>query len=159
MTASAATVIPSPLESALSDVDTTLAALLVVADEQYAAVAANDRDRIDKVSRQQEHLSIRLARAEARRMDALVGTPLSDASAMLPEPTAARIEAQRLAIAANVLELKRRHALTSDLLEESILIASQTLTFLQSLVTAPPPVYTARGLGSPTQSLLVDSRA
>ena len=57
----------SPLEEALVNVHTALAELLVAADEQHAAVVAHDRDRLEGVTRQQERLSARLARAESRR--------------------------------------------------------------------------------------------
>ena len=58
----------SPLEVVLLDVHATLADLLVAADEQHAAVVDHDRDRLENVTRQQEQLSVRLARAEAKRL-------------------------------------------------------------------------------------------
>ena len=149
----------SPLESALLDVHATLADLLVAADEQYAAVVARDHARLESVTRQQERLSARLARAEARRLDVLAGTPLIDAVSALPAPAGARADAIRSSIADSVRELKQRQARTAGLLEQSIDLAAQTLTFLQRLLTGQPAVYGARGLAPGRQSLLVDGRA
>src|ERR687886_723289 len=123
MTAPAVPDQQSPLESALLDVHATLADLLVAADEQYAAVVARDHARLESVTRQQERLSARLARADSVR------------------------------------ELKQRQARTAGLLEQSIDLAAQTLTFLQRLLTGQPAVYGARGLAPGRQSLLVDGRA
>src|SRR5438477_263420 len=69
-------------------VHATLAELLVAADEQNAAVVAHDRDRLESVTRQQERLSARLARAESRRIELLAGEPLAAKLVALP-PTAA----------------------------------------------------------------------
>src|ERR1700739_4165368 len=99
MPAPAATVIQSPLEAALSDVHATLAELLQAADEQHAAVVARDRNRIESVTRQQERLSARLARAEARRIELLGGNSLSDVIARLEEPRATRVKVLRDEIA------------------------------------------------------------
>src|SRR5437016_7603532 len=54
-------------------------ALPISADEQHAAVVERDRDRLESVTRQQEHLSARLARAEAKRLEVLNGVPLLEA--------------------------------------------------------------------------------
>jgi flagellar biosynthesis/type III secretory pathway chaperone len=144
----------SSLEAALLDVHATLADLLVAADEQHAAVVEHDRDRLENVTRQQEHLSSRLARAEAKRLDALSGVPLAEAVAALPAG-----QALSGAISAKVRLLKERQAQTADLLEQNIDLANQTLSFLQRLVTPPSASYGARGVAAPRQSVLVDSRA
>ena len=149
----------SPLESALLDVHATLADLLVAADEQYAAVVARDHQRLESVTRQQERLSARLARAEARRLELLAGTHLIDAVSALPASAAARANAVRHSIADSVQELKQRQARTAGLLEQTIDVAAQTLTFLQRLLTGQPGVYGARGFAPSRRSVLVDGRA
>src|SRR3977135_2451877 len=80
-----------PLEAALLDVHATLADLLAAADEQYAAVAARDAKRLESVTWQQERLSVRLERAERRRIELLGGAPLQVAVASLPAPDAVRV--------------------------------------------------------------------
>jgi flagellar biosynthesis/type III secretory pathway chaperone len=159
MTAPAVRNQDSPLESALLDVHATLADLLVAADEQYAAVVARDHERLESVTRQQERLSARLARAEARRLELLAGTHLIDAVSALPASAAARADAVRHSIADSVQELKQRQARTAGLLEQSIDVAAQTLTFLQRLLTGQPGVYGARGFAPSRRSVLVDGRA
>jgi flagellar biosynthesis/type III secretory pathway chaperone len=159
MTAPAVRNQDSPLESALLDVHATLADLLVAADEQYAAVVARDHERLESVTRQQERLSARLARAEARRLELLAGTHLIDAVSALPASAAARADAVRHSIADSVHELKQRQARTAGLLEQSIDVAAQTLTFLQRLLTGQPGVYGARGFAPSRRSVLVDGRA
>jgi flagellar biosynthesis/type III secretory pathway chaperone len=144
----------SPLEAALLDVHATLADLLVVADEQHAAVVDHDRDRLESVTRQQEHLSARLARAEAKRLAVLEGVPLLEAVTALPAG-----EALSVSISTKVRLLKERQAQTASLLEQSIDLASQTLNFLQRLVTPPSAAYGARGIAAPRHSVLVDGRA
>jgi flagellar biosynthesis/type III secretory pathway chaperone len=149
----------SPLEAALHDVFATLSLLLVAADEQYAAVAADDRERIDSVTRQQERLSARLARAEAQRIHLTgSGTP-TDWTANLPLDVATRLDELNSSIASAVRELKARQARTAGLLTDKIELASNTLTFLRRLVTQPAPTYTGRGMSTAGQSVLVDSRA
>jgi flagellar biosynthesis/type III secretory pathway chaperone len=159
MTAPAVRNQDSPLESALLDVHATLADLLVAADQQYAAVVARDHERLESVTRQQERLSARLARAEARRLELLAGTHLIDAVSALPASAAARANAVRHSIADSVQELKQRQARTAGLLEQSIDVAAQTLTFLQRLLTGQPGVYGARGFAPSRRSVLVDGRA
>ena len=159
MTAPAVRNQDSPLESALLDVRATLADLLVAADEQYAAVVARDHERLESVTRQQERLSARLARAEARRLELLAGTHLIDAVSALPASAAARANAVRHSIADSVQELKQRQARTAGLLEQSIDVGAQTLTFLQRLLTGQPGVYGARGFAPSRRSVLVDGRA
>jgi flagellar biosynthesis/type III secretory pathway chaperone len=159
MTAPAVRNQDSPLESALLDVHATLADLLVAADEQYAAVVARDHERLESVTRQQERLSARLARAEARRLELLAGTHLIDAVSALPASAATRAHAVRHSIADSVQELKQRQARTAGLLEQSIDVAAQTLTFLQRLLTGQPGVYGARGFAPSRRSVLVDGRA
>ena len=149
----------SPLESALLDVHATLADLLVAADQQYAAVVARDHERLESVTRQQERLSARLARAEARRLELLAGTHLIEAVSALPASAAARADAVRHSIADSVQELKQRQARTAGLLEQTIDVAAQTLTFLQRLLTGQPGVYGARGFAPSRRSVLVDGRA
>jgi flagellar biosynthesis/type III secretory pathway chaperone len=159
MNASALRDQPTPLEKALLDVHATLADLIVAAEEQYAAVVAHDRAGLESVTRQQERLSARLARVEARRLEVLAGRPLGEAVRSLPAPEAAHAEAVRRAIAESVRELKQRQTRTANLLEQSIDLTSQTLTFLQRLLTGQPAVYGARGVAPARHSLLVDSRA
>jgi flagellar biosynthesis/type III secretory pathway chaperone len=159
MTTPAARDHQSPLEVVLADVHATLADLLVAAEEQYAAVAARDRDRLESVTQQQERLAARLARAETRRTELLAGRPLSEAVSVLPAAEAVRVERLRSSIAAAVQELKQRQAQTAGLLRQSIALISQTLHFLQRLAGAEQPTYDGRGLSVPTRSLLVDGRA
>jgi flagellar FlgN protein len=158
MNAPASATTQSPLEAALHDVHTTLGQLLVAADEQYAAVATDDRSRLDSVTRQQERLSARLARAEARRQE-LLGSTSTDWTAHLPEDVATRVADLKGAIGSAVLELKAKQAQTADLLKQKIDLANETINFLRRLVTQPAPTYTGRGLTSARQSVLVDSRA
>ena len=159
MTTPAARDNQSPLETALVDVHTTLADLLAVADEQYAAVVARDPERLESVTRQQERLSARLARAEARRLQMLNGASLAEAVAALPREHADRVETVRDAISATIIDLKQRQAQTTDLLNRSITLGKQTLDFLQRLVANPSPSYSAHGVSGQRQSVLVDSRA
>src|SRR5438105_5155595 len=144
----------SPLEAVLADVQATLSELLVAADEQYAAAVAHDRERIERVTRQQERLAARLARAEASRQMLLDGQPLAAA-------TSSSLRARELhaSIAAAVNDLRTRQERTTRLLEQCIELTAGTLHFLQRLVGVPNPVYGARGLGTPPHSVLVDSRA
>ena len=149
----------SPLETALLDVHATLAELLIAADEQYAAVVARDHERLESVTRQQERLSARLARAEAQRLNLLAGTSLIDAVSALPPSAAACAHAVRHSIADSVLQLKQRQARTASLLEQSVELAAETVRYLHRLLTAQPAVYGARGLAPTRQSVLVDGRA
>jgi len=149
----------SPLEAALHEVHATLSELLVAADEQYAAVAAHDRDWIERVTRHQERLAARLARAERQRIAALGGQTLAEAIAASPAQESERLESLRKGINAAVIELKTRQSTTAGLLEKSIELSRRTLEFLQRLVTSPAPVYGARGHISSQRSALVDSRA
>jgi flagellar biosynthesis/type III secretory pathway chaperone len=144
----------SPLEAALREVHATLADLLIAADEQHAAVVERDRDRLESVTRQQEHLSAQLARAEAKRLDVLGGVPLAEAVKTLPEG-----HTLSASITTQVTHLKERQAQTAGLLQQSIDLATHTLNFLQRLVTPPSASYGARGIAAPRQSVLVDSRA
>jgi hypothetical protein len=149
----------SPLESALLDVHATLAALLVASDEQYAAVVARDTAWLEGVTRQQERLSSRLEHAESRRLEALGGVPLLSAIALLPTNEATRTRSLSDSIALAVTQLKQRQDHTASLLEQSIVVVSHTLNFLQRLVTVQSPAYSARGVPASRQSLIVDSRA
>jgi uncharacterized membrane protein YqiK len=149
----------SPLEAALLGVHATLVELLVAADEQHAAVVARDRDRLEGVTRQQERLSTRLARAEAKRLEILSGVPLSEALSSLAPAQAARARALSDSIGRAVTELKLRHGRTASLLEQSISLMDQTVQFLQRLLGVQSPAYGARGLTTPTLTLRVDSRA
>jgi len=149
----------SPLEAALLDVHATLAALLVASDEQYAALVARDHARLESVTRQQERLSSRLERAEAKRLQVLAGAPLASAIASLPADQSARARSLSNSIAADVTELKGRQTHSSNLLEQSIELVGNTLNFLQRLVTVQSPAYGVRGLAQSRQSLLVDGRA
>jgi flagellar biosynthesis/type III secretory pathway chaperone len=149
----------SPLETALHDVHTTLADLLIAADEQYAAVVARDHERLERVTRQQERLSARLARAEARRLEILAGASLSTRVHGLPQREAIRLEAVQRSIGSSVVELKARHSRAARLLEQSIEITGQTLSFLHRLVAPAAPAYGAPGAAMPRMSLLLDSRA
>ncbi len=147
----------SPLENALREVRATLDELLLAAEEQYAAVAARDRDRIESVTRQQERLSARLARAERERLALQGETSLTEVIASLPAGDAARVSALQESIASAVKDLKSRQDATSRLLARSIELTRQTLDFIQRLVTAPNPVYGGRQMAS--RSLLVELRA
>src|SRR5689334_19749695 len=154
MAASAIAANQSPLESALREVQAALDDLLVAADEQYQAVAAQDRDRLESVTRQQERLSARLARAERQRLALQGPAQLTEVIANLPTSEAARVDALRQSIKAAVNELKSRQDRTAGLLARSIELTRQTLEFIQRLVTPASPVYGRR----PTQvrqSLLV----
>src|ERR1700704_3546827 len=104
----------SRLEAALLDVHATLADLLVAADEQHAAVVERDRERLESVTRQQERLSARLVRAEAKRLEVLGGVPLAEAVTALPEG-----QALSASISVKVRQLKQRQAQTASLLEHS----------------------------------------
>jgi len=159
MTAPAIAANQSPLEAALSEVRATLAELLVAANEQYAAVAAQDRNRIESVTREQERLSTRLARAERQRLALLDGASLNETIAALPRPDGARLDSLRDSIADAVRDLKARQDATARLLTRSIEITQQTLNFIQRVVIAPSPVYSAQGIGMARRSMLVDSRA
>jgi flagellar biosynthesis/type III secretory pathway chaperone len=149
----------SPLEAVLHEVQATLEQLLVAADEQHAALADNDRARLESVTQQQERLSARLARHEGRRIELLDGKPLREAIAALPETTRQRVELLRQDIASSVKQLQSRHARTALLLEQSVLLGNQTLKFLERLVSAPSPAYGKSGIAAPRSSVLVDSRA
>jgi flagellar biosynthesis/type III secretory pathway chaperone len=146
------------LEATLHEVHATLSALLVAADEQYAAVAAHQRDRIERVTRQQEQLSGRLRRAERTRLEILKGLPLSDGIAGLPEAEASRVEALRTAIAGLVEQLQKQQTRTSRLLARRIELGKQTLDFVQSLVM-PRAAYDPRGYAAPRRSVLLDGHA
>ena len=142
------------LEAALDDVHSTLAELLAAADEQYAALVERDRARLESVTRQQERLSARLANAEARRVQALNGSSLADAVVAHPRSRALSVD-----IAWQVRLLKDKQKQTDGLLRQSIDITDQTLKFLHRLVAPSAPVYGTRGVATPRQSVLVDSRA
>jgi flagellar biosynthesis/type III secretory pathway chaperone len=154
MTAPETTVDRSPLEAALIDVQTTLADLLVAADEQYAAIVERDRERLESVTRQQERLSARLANAEARRVAALGGLSLNEAVKGQP-----RLATLADSIGNAVRLLKTKQTQTASLLQQSIELTDQTLKFLHRLVTPPATVYGTRGMAVARQSVLVDSRA
>jgi flagellar biosynthesis/type III secretory pathway chaperone len=149
----------SPLEAALLDVHATLAALLVASDEQYAALVARDHARLESVTRQQERLSSRLERAEARRLEVLAGVPLASALASLPADQSARARSLSDAVGVAVTQLRGRQTQSASLLEQSIELVGNTLNFLQRLVTVQSPAYGVRGLAQSRQSLLVDGRA
>lgn len=159
MSATAVRPEPAALEAAMLDVQSTLAELLLAADEQYAAVVARDHERLEAVTRQQERLAARLARAEARRMEVLGGVPLTDAVATAEADDFGHLEGLCQSVAAAVRELKRRQAQNASLLEQSIELTGQTLSFLHRLVTTPSPAYGARGYAVQSPSVLVDSRA
>jgi flagellar biosynthesis/type III secretory pathway chaperone len=149
----------SPLEAILLDVNATLADLLMAADEQHAAVVADDRARLEIVTRLQERLSSKLKRSERKRLDLLAGQSLADALADLPADQAAPLNALSQSIAQAVRDLQPRHDRNATLLERSAELAGQTVTFLQHLMTTVSPSYSVRGRRAPQQSLLVDSRA
>lgn len=149
----------SSLETALSEVQATLADLLVVADQQYAAVVADDRAQLDSVTRQQEGLSARLARAEARRIELTGGEPMSTVLAAFPSRSQRRLESRVASIADAVRDLRQKQTRTASLLEASTALAESTLDFLQRLVSSYTPAYGSRGLVDTRFSLLVDSRA
>jgi flagellar biosynthesis/type III secretory pathway chaperone len=159
MTPPAARALQSPLEIALLDVHATLADLLVAADEQHAAVMAGDSQRLERVTRQQERLSARLANAEAQRLELTAGTTFEAAAASLPGVQAARVKDLATTIAHAVRDLKDKQANTAGLLRQSIELTEQTLNFLQRLVTPQTATYGLSGLPATRQSLLVDGRA
>jgi flagellar biosynthesis/type III secretory pathway chaperone len=149
----------SPLEAILLEVHATLADLLVAADEQHAAVVADDRGRLEVITRQQERLASRLKRAERQRLELLSGRSLAEALADAPAEAAERLHGLSDSIGQAVRELQSRHARNAMLLERGAELAGQTVTFLQHLMTTVSPSYGARGRRAPQQSLLVDSRA
>ena len=149
----------SPLEAALLDVHATLTELLVASDEQYAAVVARDHAWLEQVTRQQERLSSRLEQAESKRLEALGGMSLQSAIAQLPDDQIARTKSLSNSIGHAVTQLKMRQNHTASLLEQSIELVSNTVNFLQRLVTVQAPAYGVRGVLASRQSLLVDSRA
>jgi len=136
-------------------VQATLSELLVAADEQYVAVVAHDRERIESVTRQQERLAARLARAEGISPDAAQWPVLS------VEATSSSVRARELhaSIAAAVNNLRTRQARTTRLLEQCVELTAGTLLFLQRLVGVPNPVYGARGRGTSQHSVLVIAAA
>jgi flagellar biosynthesis/type III secretory pathway chaperone len=145
----------SPLEAALLDVHATLGELLVAADEQYAAVADRDRERLEGVTRRQEQLSARLERAERQRIQ-LQSHPAPEA----PTPSAAaRLAVVRRAIAHRVRELQRRNARASSLLQRTLEINMQTLQFMHRLAAPEVPTYGSANLRGVRRSVLVDGRA
>jgi flagellar biosynthesis/type III secretory pathway chaperone len=149
----------SPLEGVLLDVDAVLADLLVAADEQHAAVVAGDRERLERVTRQQEALSSRLERAERKRIELLAGTSLAAALADFPADQAELLANLSRSIADAVTELQPRHARNGTLLQRSAELAGQTVLFLQRVASPPSPSYGARGRRAPQQSMLLDGRA
>jgi flagellar biosynthesis/type III secretory pathway chaperone len=159
MTTSAVREAQSPLEAALLDVDAVLADLLVAADEQHAAVVAGDRERLESVTRLQEALSSRVARAENKRLMLLSGQSLAEAFADMPAPQAERLGSLSRSIGDAVRELQPRHARNGSLLARSAELAGQTVLFLQRVASPPSPSYGAHGRRPPQQSLLVDRRA
>src|SRR5512132_961787 len=110
MNAPATSTLQSPLEAALVDVHATLAALLAAADEQHVAVVARDRQRLEGVTQQQERLSIRLERAERKRLELLGERTI--AAAMADE--APHVAALVNAIADNVRTLQSKHQQTAN---------------------------------------------
>jgi flagellar biosynthesis/type III secretory pathway chaperone len=151
----------TPLEQVLLDVHATLADLLDAADEQHQAVLVGDRERLESVTRRQERLAARLQRAETQRLSLLEGRMLDEAVSELPTTDAARVESLVNGISDSVKRLRERQAANASLLERSMELAGQTVQFLQRLLSGQDenPAYTTRGLLSPRQSLLVDSRA
>jgi flagellar biosynthesis/type III secretory pathway chaperone len=151
---------PTPLETALLDVHSTLSELLVAADDQYAAVAERDRDRLEGVTRRQEQLAARLERAERQRVAVLDGSPMRAAIRVLPQEQARRVAALHVAIARNVRQLQQRNARASNLLAKSIALTSANLQFLHRLAAPTQPTYgTKGGVQATGRSVLVDSRA
>ena len=141
----------SPLEAALLDVHATLGELLAAADEQYAAVAERDRERLEGVTRRQEQLASRLERSERRRIELQSETLTPSASA--------RVAIVRRAISMRVRELQRRNDRAASLLERSIELTQQSLQFLHRLASPEVPTYGSRNVGAGRRSVLVDSRA
>jgi flagellar biosynthesis/type III secretory pathway chaperone len=122
-------------------------------------VSVRDRERIERVTRQQERLSARLARAESVRLELLSGASLDAAIAKLPVSDVARLESLRDDIASSVRELKQRQDRTAGLLARTLEVGKQTLEFLQRLVVSPGPAYNDRGRIVARHSVLVDGRA
>lgn len=149
----------SPLEAVLLDVHATLTELLAAADEQHAAVVADDRGRLQVATRLQERLSSHLGRAERQRLELLSGQTLTAALADLPADQARRLGGVSQSIGQAVRELQPRHARNVTLLQRSADLAGQTVLFLQHLVSPPSQSYGAHGHRASQQSLLVDRRA
>jgi flagellar biosynthesis/type III secretory pathway chaperone len=159
LTASAPAAIQSPLEATLHEVHATLIELLDAAQEQHAAVAAHDLERIERVTRQQERLASRLARAEARRIELLHGAPLAQALSQVSRDEADRIQSLQATIATLVSALKARQSQTGRLLNDTIELTDRTIVFLQRLLAPGAPAYLRTGRASAGGSLLVDSHA
>ena len=77
----------------------------------------------------------------------------------LPDDQIARTQSLSNSIGRAVTQLKMRQNHTASLLEQSIELVSNTVNFLQRLVTVQAPAYGVRGVPASRQSLLVDSRA
>jgi hypothetical protein len=149
----------SPLEAVLLDIDATLADLLVTAGTQHAAVVADDRGRLEAVTRLQKRLSARLGNAEHQRLELLSGRSLADGFADLPADQAERLGGLSKSIGQAIRELQPLQARNASLLERSAELAGETVTFLQHLLSPGSPDYGAHGRPAAQHSLLVDSRA
>jgi flagellar biosynthesis/type III secretory pathway chaperone len=149
----------SPLEAVLLDIDATLADLLVTAGTQYAAVVADDRGRLEAVTRLQKRLSARLGHAEHQRLELLCGRSLAEALAELPADLAEHLGGVSQSIGQTVRELQPLHARNANLLERSAELAGETVAFLQHLLSPGSPAYGAHGRPAEQHSMLVDSRA
>jgi flagellar biosynthesis/type III secretory pathway chaperone len=136
-----------------------LGELLLAADEQYAAAADGDTRRLEAVTARQERLAAKLERFERKRLELLAGRSLEQAIAELPKDEARRAGTLNASIAREVRALQQRHARSASLLQRSAELASQTLEFLQRIVSVNPMAYDRRGLKGRAGSLLVDSRA
>ena len=149
----------SLLETVLRDVHATLTELVAAAHEQYASLAAGDHRRLESVTSHQERLSAQLERFERKRIAVLAGKSLNEAIADLPRDAAQSARELNDAIAAAVRDLQALNRRTTSLLQRSIELTSQTLHFMQRIVTGQPAAYGRRGVNKAMQSLLVDSRA
>lgn len=159
---SAAAAPPTPareIASALRDVNAILAELVAAADEQYEAVAAADLIVLERVTRRQEVLAARLARAEQRRLAASSGRSLADVVADEAPAEGALLQELVSAVAVNVLALQERHLRNTSLVRRGAELAGQTVQFLQRLVAAHERPYGGDGAPVVTRSLLVDGRA
>ena len=158
MTAPVRSELQMPLEAALLGVQAALADLLAAAAEQRAALEAGDRERLDRVTQEQERLTARLEQAERRRM-ACMPINLQDSLAVLPVDHGRRVDSLMLGIREAVAELRAQHERNAALIQRSLELAGQTLQFIQRLMGVSAPTYGTPQRIAVGRSMLVDSRA
>lgn len=141
------------------DVRAVLEDLLAAAADQRAALEAGDRERLERVTHQQERLTARLENAERRRLAAMPSPSFDDCAKVLPGDEGARFRKVTGDIQRSVLRLQELHARNADLLQRSLAVNGQTLQFIRRLVGTPEPTYGAAAPAAAPQSLVVDRRA